>query len=182
MGTISIPDPVKLICGVLYSDPKQWREAEEHLQQRFGPVDFQSEVFPFQETDYYDREMGMGLSLHIIGFGIQEAEHRGQLESIARSTNGNYLDAKNADELFSSLEETLQVEFIVEDEKGEAVGSGFAGGEAVGITEGTYTLRLMLEPETLEQKITIKAEQTLTFTLIREEGKWVLKESKQEAL
>jgi|GEM_PF-1214170 len=128
------------------------------------------------------KEMGMGLSLHIIGFGIQEAEHRGQLESIARSTNGNYLDAKNADELFSSLEETLQVEFIVEDEKGEAVGSGFAGGEAVGITEGTYTLRLMLEPETLEQKITIKAEQTLTFTLVREEGKWVLKESKQEAL
>jgi len=68
MGTISIPDPVKLICGVLYSDPKQWREAEEHLQQRFGPIDFQSEVFPFQETDYYDREMGMGLSRMYVSF------------------------------------------------------------------------------------------------------------------
>jgi hypothetical protein len=128
------------------------------------------------------KEMGVDLNLHIIGFGIQEAEHRGQLESIARSTNGNYLDAKNANELFSSLEETLQVEFTVMDDKGETVGSGFVGGNPVELTEGSYTLRLMLAPEVIEQKITIKADQTLTFVLVKEENKWVLKESHQEAL
>ncbi len=127
-------------------------------------------------------ETGADLSLHIIGFGIKEAEHRGQLESIARSTSGKYLDAKNANELFSSLEETLQVEFTVTDEKGETAGSGFVGGNPVELTEGSYTLRLMLAPEVIEQKINIKADQTLVFTLVREDDKWTLKESHEEAL
>jgi len=128
------------------------------------------------------KEMGVDLSLHIIGFGIKEAEHRGQLESIALSTSGKYLDAKNANELFSSLEETLQVEFTVADDKGETAGSGFVGGNPVELTEGSYTLRLMLAPEVIEQKIIVKADQTLTFALFREDDKWVLKESHEEVL
>jgi hypothetical protein len=132
--------------------------------------------------DVQVKKMGVDLSLHIIGFGIQEAEHRGQLESIARSTIGKYLDAKNANELFSSLEETLQVEFTVTDDKGETVGSGFVGGNPVELTEGSYALRLMVVPEVIEQKIFIKADQILTFTLVRKDDKWILEESHQEAL
>ncbi len=128
------------------------------------------------------KEMGVDISLHIIGFGIKEAEHRRELESITQSTRGKYLDAKNSNELFSSLEETLQVEFIIADEKGETAGNGFVGGNPVGITEGSYTLRLMLEPDLIEQKITIKADRALTLTLVKQDDKWVLKESKQETL
>lgn len=122
------------------------------------------------------RDMGVDLSLHIVGFGIKEAEHRRELESITQSTRGKYLDAKNSNELFSSLEETLQVEFFILDEKGEQAGSGFVGGEPVKIMEGTYALKLMLEPEPIEQKITIKADQELTLMLVKQDDKWIIKE------
>jgi len=122
------------------------------------------------------KDMGVDFSLHIVGFGIKEAEHRRELESITQSTRGKYLDAKNSSELFSSLEETLQVEFFILDEKGEQAGSGFVGGEPVKIMEGTYALKLMLEPEPIEQKITIKADQELTLMLVKQDDKWIIKE------
>ncbi len=50
------------------------------------------------------------------------------------------------------------------------------GGEAVKIAEGTYTLKLMLEPEPIELKLTIKADQELTFILVKQDDKWIIKE------
>jgi hypothetical protein len=121
-------------------------------------------------------EMEADLSLHIIGFGIKEAEHRKELESISLSTKGKYLDAKNSNELFSSLEETLQIEFLILDKQGETAGKGFVGGNPVKITEGSYTLKLMLEPEPLEKKITIQADQELALLLVKQDHTWIIKE------
>ncbi len=52
------PMPVKLICGVLYSDDDLLRTAKEMLEKIFGHIDYTSTIFPFDVTDYYIQEMG----------------------------------------------------------------------------------------------------------------------------
>ncbi len=52
------PIPVKLICGILYSDEALLQAAFRILNEQFGHIDFTSPVFPFSVTDYYVAEMG----------------------------------------------------------------------------------------------------------------------------
>jgi len=111
-----------------------------------------------------------------VGFDIKEAEARKQLESIASSTGGTYLDAKDSQELLSSLEQTLQIEYEIIDEKGEVIAKGFVEGEPVRVMEGSYTLRLMLEPEPIEESITVKPGVKSSFILTKENKKWVIEE------
>lgn len=40
--------------------------------------------------------LGLQLKAHIVGFGITEAEARREVEAMAKSTEGMYLDAKDA--------------------------------------------------------------------------------------
>jgi hypothetical protein len=121
------------------------------------------------------KKSGLDLKVHIVGFDIKEKESREQLEGIAKSTEGMYLDAKDANGLLSALEQTLKIEYVVLDEKGEVKARGFVGGEAVKIPEGSYTLRIMLAPLPLETKVTIKSGESPIFTLKKEAGKWSLK-------
>ncbi|HNR66495.1 MAG TPA: DUF4416 family protein [bacterium] len=62
----SEPLPVKLFCGVLFSDEKLRDCAYQRLQERFGPVDYRSPVFPFDCTDYYRDEMGWPIDRQFI--------------------------------------------------------------------------------------------------------------------
>jgi hypothetical protein len=120
------------------------------------------------------KEAGLELQVHIVGFDIKEVEARKQLEAIAKSTGGVYLDAKDSQELLSSLEQTLKVEFVLVDEEGEIKARGVVDGEPVEILEGNYTLRLLLQPEPLELAVTVKPEETVRLTLKKEAEKWVL--------
>jgi hypothetical protein len=54
----SEPMPVKLVCGVLYSDEKLLDLARQLLIEIYGPIDYKTQVFPFKVTDYYIPEMG----------------------------------------------------------------------------------------------------------------------------
>jgi len=58
MAEIRTPLPVKLFIGVLTSVPEVVPQTEERLVSLFGPVDARSESFPFDQTSYYDEEMG----------------------------------------------------------------------------------------------------------------------------
>jgi hypothetical protein len=120
-------------------------------------------------------ELGIDLKVHIVGFDIKEAEARAELEAIAKSTDGTYLDAKDSEELLSSLEQTLQVEYEILDEQGQSVAKGFVGGEALEIMEGSYTLRLLVEPELFETPITVEPGIKSTFTLTKVNDKWTIK-------
>ena len=62
---------------------------------------------------------GLALEVNIVGFDIKEAAARQELQSIAASTGGRYLDAKDADELLSALGKTLKLEYIVIDARGK---------------------------------------------------------------
>lgn len=122
------------------------------------------------------KEAGLDLQVNIVGFDIKEVDARKQLEAIAASTGGIYLDAKDSEQLLDSLEQTLQVEFVLLDEQGEIKARGVVGGEPVEIIEGTYTLMLLLQPESLEKNVTISPAKKTVLTLKKEADKWTLVE------
>ncbi|MFQ5721329.1 MAG: VWA domain-containing protein [Candidatus Aminicenantales bacterium] len=121
------------------------------------------------------KKLGIGLKVHIVGFDIKEAKSRQQLEAIAQSTGGVYLDARDSQQLLSSLQQTLQIEYELLDDKGIVQTKGFVGGEPAEIMEGVYKLRLLLELQPLEIDIIIKPGQKSTFVLSKEKEKWTIK-------
>jgi hypothetical protein len=120
------------------------------------------------------KDAGLDFQVHIVGFDIKEIEARKQLEAIAESTGGVYLDAGDAEELLSSLEKTLKVEFVILDAEGERQARGVVGGEPVEIAAGNYTLRVLLQPEHLVMPLTIRSEDSVNLTLKKEAGNWKL--------
>ncbi len=68
MGEIRVPLPVKLFVGLLTSIPEAVPESEEQLIELFGTVDLRSDAFPFDQTHYYDEEMGTPIYRHFISF------------------------------------------------------------------------------------------------------------------
>ena len=60
--------PVKLVCGLITGDPAMAEKARSLLAERYGPVDLESPSFPFDLTDYYEKEMGPGLVRRFMSF------------------------------------------------------------------------------------------------------------------
>jgi hypothetical protein len=68
MGIIRETKPVKLFVGIITSLPELIATVEDRLAEACGPIDVRSEVFPFDATHYYDREMGHPLRRRFVGF------------------------------------------------------------------------------------------------------------------
>jgi hypothetical protein len=86
MGKIREPPPVKLIVSMFTADETLLAVARGALANRFGPMDYQSELLSFYHTDYYAREFGPGLMRQIVAFAdLIPAEH---LAEVKRTTNG----------------------------------------------------------------------------------------------
>jgi hypothetical protein len=117
---------------------------------------------------------GLELKVNIVGFDIKEAEGRQELESIARSTGGMYIDARNADELQGALGQTLKLEFVALDAAGKEAGRGAVGGEGIKLKEGAYTVRVLVSPQPVELKVTIKPGSRTALTLKKAGGAWIL--------
>ena len=64
----SEPIPVKLICGILFSDEGLYRSAVDQLLQHYGPMDYKSPLYPFDVTDYYVPEMGSPIHRQFCSF------------------------------------------------------------------------------------------------------------------
>jgi hypothetical protein len=62
------PQPVKLICGLLGGDVDLLRRARQLLVRRFGATDLESDIWPFDQTDYYAEEMGPELRRWFLSF------------------------------------------------------------------------------------------------------------------
>lgn len=68
MGKPRAPSAVKLLVGLLSGDPDLLRRARQLLVRRFGPVDCESELWSFDQTDYYQDEMGPSLKRWFLAF------------------------------------------------------------------------------------------------------------------
>ena len=66
MGTARDPLPVKLVASLLSVRPELLDEARSALSSKFGLVDFESALLPFDHTDYYTPEFGPGLQRRIV--------------------------------------------------------------------------------------------------------------------
>jgi hypothetical protein len=86
MGRIGVPKPVKLIMSLISSDDRFLHRAIEVLGERYGEVDFTSDILPFDFTDYYCAEMGEGLFRRFVTFGPLIPRER--LVRIKQETNG----------------------------------------------------------------------------------------------
>jgi len=60
---------VKLICGIIASEEKFFKRAEKRLVELYGPLDLTSQLFEFDFTDYYEKQMGQNLRRIFVSFG-----------------------------------------------------------------------------------------------------------------
>ena len=68
MGKTKEPKPAKLFMSLIASEDSVFSRSLEFLQLHFGVIDFTSDRFPFDFTDYYMEEMGSPLFRHFITF------------------------------------------------------------------------------------------------------------------
>ena len=68
MGTAKQPQPVKLVASTFAGRQSLLEAACARLEEAYGPVDYQSELLPFDHTDYYTPEFGPGLVRVILAF------------------------------------------------------------------------------------------------------------------
>jgi len=68
MGTAGVFNREKLVIAILISAAGRKDELLSHLSDRWGPVDFASDPFPFTFTHYYDAEMGPPIDRFFISF------------------------------------------------------------------------------------------------------------------
>ncbi|AMK12320.1 DUF4416 family protein [Pseudodesulfovibrio indicus] len=68
MSTPKTPDPGMLVISVLSADwGAFWPQVGAELADRFGPFD-PSEEFDFDQTDYYDKELGTPITRRLLAF------------------------------------------------------------------------------------------------------------------
>lgn len=85
MGKVREPPPVKLIVSMFTGDETLLAVARGALVNRFGSVDYQSELLSFHHTEFYAREFGPGLLRQIVAFAeLIRPEH---LAEVKRKTN-----------------------------------------------------------------------------------------------
>lgn len=68
MGEPQAPKPVKLIISAFAPGDELLAEAKSAAVAEWGPVDFESRLFPFEHTAYYVTEFGAGLVRRIWAF------------------------------------------------------------------------------------------------------------------
>ena len=68
MWKLNKPKPVKLIVGILAANQDTLICAAAQLIQTFGPTDFSSEIWPFDQTEYYKDQTGDRIIRQFISF------------------------------------------------------------------------------------------------------------------
>lgn len=85
MGKIKIPQPVKMISGLLAKNEEWLEMGRAALAGRFGPVDLASETVPFNFTSYYEKELGKNVLRRYLSF--EKLIPPGELASVKLATN-----------------------------------------------------------------------------------------------
>lgn len=86
------PDKVKLVVSLFTGERSLFGEALEKLQNRFGRIDFLSELLDFSSTDYYAQEFGGGLKRRVASFEpLMELEDLPAVKAITNGLEAEYL-------------------------------------------------------------------------------------------
>lgn len=85
MWKLNDPKPVKLVVGILAANHKCLNVAVDVLTDKFGISDFISDVWPFDQTDYYKDQTGSRILRQFISF--ERLIDPGKLAKIKHRTN-----------------------------------------------------------------------------------------------
>lgn len=85
MGEAAPAEKANLICAALAGSAEWFEAAGERLEKEFGPIDIESETWPFEFTSYYEAEMGPGLLRRIYSF--KDLIDPGTIVAIKHATN-----------------------------------------------------------------------------------------------
>jgi len=85
MWELKKPGPVKLIIGILAADQECLSAALDVLISEFGKLDFVSDVWPFNQTDYYKDQSGENILKQFVS--IEKLTEAGRLAKIKHKTN-----------------------------------------------------------------------------------------------
>lgn len=88
------------------------------------------------------RGRGFDVRVNIVGFAIDDDDLRSRFRYWAEVGGGAYLDAASADDLGSSIRQSLRASLEVLDPAGEVVATGSVGGEQLRLPAGSYRLRV----------------------------------------
>jgi hypothetical protein len=95
MGQIKEPPLVKLFAGVITAGDEYTVAARKGLEEKLGPIDYESPVIPFDFTKYYEPEMGANLNR--IFWSFEKLIHPSQLPEIKVFTNELELSISSPD-------------------------------------------------------------------------------------
>ena len=85
MWEIEKPKPVKLIVAVMAADHKCLSTALDVIVVEFGTTDLVSDVWPFDQTDYYKEQTGPHILKQLVS--IEKLIDLGELAQIKHKTN-----------------------------------------------------------------------------------------------
>ncbi len=85
MWELKEPKPVKLIVGILASDERCLTVAREGLGSALGACDLVSDIWGFDQTDYYTEQIGSHILRQFVS--IERLIDPGQLAQIKHQTN-----------------------------------------------------------------------------------------------
>ena len=85
MWDLKTPNPVKLIIGILAADQYCLQSATESLTSEFGRADLLSDIWPFDQTDYYKDQTGDSILRQFIS--IEKLIDPAELPKIKHVTN-----------------------------------------------------------------------------------------------
>ena len=84
MREIRSPIPVKLFIGMLSPKPELFDICADIVCKEYGPIDYQSGIVPWTNSDFYQEEMGSGILRKFIFF--EQLIDPGDLPAIKIST------------------------------------------------------------------------------------------------
>ncbi|MHC4646572.1 MAG: DUF4416 family protein [Planctomycetota bacterium] len=85
MWELKAPKQVKLIIGILAADHGCLNAAVEAVESKFGNIDFESDVWPFDQTDYYKDQTGEHILRQFVS--IERLIDPGKLAKTKHRTN-----------------------------------------------------------------------------------------------
>jgi len=85
MWDIRNPKPVKIIIGILAADRQCLFAAVEAIEDKFNKVDLVSDIWPFDQTDYYKEQTGPNILRQFVS--IEQLIDPAQLSKIKHKTN-----------------------------------------------------------------------------------------------
>ena len=111
------------------------------------------------------KQAGVDVRVNIVGFAIDDDELKQKFRYWAGLGEGDYFDARGADELGQSLSRAVRAPFDIYNGAGEQVASGLVGGERVELAPGTYRVSTRSRPALQNDGIVVESGQETDVVL-----------------